>query len=98
MTGGANLVLSWLFGILLAAYAYGIGRCANFALRSRTFSSVVVLTRFICDEEPAQWSEAAVGFAILAIGLGSIGIIDWFCIGGALSSLIQASRIRHASG
>jgi hypothetical protein len=72
MTGGANLVLSWLFGILLAAYAYGIWTMRKFALPIAYFFFpwVVVNTILFAMKNPPSGQQPLAGFAILAIGLG----------------------------
>ena len=72
MTGGANLVLSWLFGILLGAYAYGIWTMRKYALAiAYFFFPWVVLNTilFSMKNRPTDQQPIA-GFAILAIGLG----------------------------
>ena len=72
MTGGANLVLSWLFGILLTAYAYGIWTMRKFALPIAYFFFpwVVVNTILFAMKNPPSGQQPVVGFAILAVGLG----------------------------
>jgi hypothetical protein len=72
MTGGANLVLSWLFGILLAAYAYGIWRMRKFALAIGYFFFpwVVLNTILFAVKNRPTGQQPVVGFATLAIGLG----------------------------
>ena len=72
MTGGANLVLSWLFGILLAAYAYGIWAMRKFALTIAYFFFpwVVLNTILFSMKNRPTGQQPLAGFAILAIGLG----------------------------
>jgi hypothetical protein len=72
MTGSANLVLSWLFGILLAAYAYGIWTMRKFALPIAYFFFpwVVLNTILFRVKNHPTGQQHVAGFAILAIGLG----------------------------
>jgi len=72
MTGGANLALSWLFGILLAAYAYGILTMRKFALPIAYFFFpwVVLNTILFAMKNPPSGQKFLVGFLILAVGLG----------------------------
>ena len=72
MTGGANLVLSWLFGILLTAYAYGIWTMRKFALPIAYFFFpwVVLNTILFSMKNRPTGQQPLVGFAVLAIGLG----------------------------
>jgi hypothetical protein len=72
MTGVANLVLAWLFGILLAAYAYGIWTMRKYAhaIAYFFFPWVVVNTILFAMKNPPTGQKPLVGFAILAVGLG----------------------------
>jgi hypothetical protein len=72
MTGGANLVLSLLFGILLAAYAYGIWTMRKYALGIAYFFFpwVILNTILFRVKNHPTGQHAAAGFAILAVGLG----------------------------
>jgi hypothetical protein len=86
MTGGANLVLSWLFGILLAAYAYGIWTMRKFALPIAYFFFpwVVLNTILFAVKNPPKEHPGAV-VAILTIGIG---------LGVPLASMIILHRRR----
>jgi len=72
MTGVANLVFSWLFGILLAAYAYGIWTMRKFALPIAYFFFpwVVLNTILFAMKNPPSGQKPLVGFVTLAVGLG----------------------------
>lgn len=72
MTGGANLVLSILFGILLAAYAYGIWTMHKYALAIAYFFFpwVVLNTILFAMKNRPSGQQPVMGIAILAIGLG----------------------------
>ena len=72
MTGGANFVFSWLFGILLAAYAYGIWTMRKFALPIAYFFFpwVVLNTILFAMKNPSGGQKPLVGLLILAVGLG----------------------------
>jgi len=71
-TGVANVVLSILFGILLAAYAYGIWTMRKFALAIAYFFFpwVVLNTILFRVKNHPTGQHPVAGFAILAIGLG----------------------------
>ena len=87
MTGRANLVLSILFGILLAAYAYGIWTMRKFALAiAYFFFPWVVLNGilFSVKNRPTGQQPGA-GFAIFSIAVG---------VGVPLASLIILHRRR----
>ena len=72
MTGVANVVLSWLFGILLAAYAYGIWTMRKYALAIAYFFFpwVVLNTILFAMKNPPSGQKPVVGFLILAVALG----------------------------
>jgi hypothetical protein len=72
MTGGANVVLSMLFGILLAAYAYGIWTMRKYAIAIAYFFFpwVVLNTILFRVKNHPTGQQPVAGFAILAIGLG----------------------------
>ena len=72
MSGGANLVLSWLFGILLAAYAYGIWTMRKFALAIAYFFFpwVVLNTILFAMKNPGQQPRAVFAIFTIAVGIG----------------------------
>ena len=71
-TGVANVVLSILFGILLAAYAYGVWTMRKFALAIAYFFFpwVVLNTILFRVKNHPTGQHPVAGFAILGIGLG----------------------------
>jgi hypothetical protein len=86
-TGTANLVLSMLFGILIAAYAYGIWTMRKFALAIAYFFFpwVVLNTILFAMKNPPKGNHPGLVVMILTLGIG---------LGVPLASLIILHRRR----
>jgi hypothetical protein len=73
MSGGANFVLAWLFGILLAAYAYGIWTMRKFALPIAYFYLPWVIVNTILfgiRNSGGMQPSAAIAIGSILIGVG----------------------------
>ena len=86
MSGAANLILAWLFGTLLAAYAYGIWTMRKFALPIAYFYLPwVILNTILFGMKNRGGPQPSVAIAIGSIAIG---------IGVPLASLIILRRRR----
>jgi hypothetical protein len=74
MTGAANAILAILFGILFAAYAYGIWAMRKFALQiAYIYFPWVVLNMILFGMKSHAGPQPSPGSAILSIAIG-IGV------------------------
>jgi hypothetical protein len=72
MSGAANFILAWLFGILLAAYAHGIWTMRKFALPIAYFYLpwVILNTILFGMRNSGMQPSAAIAIGSIAIGIG----------------------------
>lgn len=73
MSGAANLILAWLFGILLAAYAYGIWTMRKFALTiayAYLLWVIVNMILFSIKNNGGMEPSAAIAIGALVVGIG----------------------------
>jgi hypothetical protein len=73
MSGAANFILAWLFGILLAAYAYGIWTMRKFALPIAYFYLPWVILNTILygmKNHGGMQPSVVVGIGATIIGIG----------------------------
>ena len=72
LSGAANFILAWLFGILLAAYSYGIWTMRKFALPIAYFYLpwVIVNTILFGIKNHGMQPSAAIAIASIAVGIG----------------------------
>jgi hypothetical protein len=86
MSGAANFILAWLFGILLAAYAYGIWTMRKFALPIAYFYFPwVIVNTILFGMKNRGGPPPSPAFVIASIAIG---------IGVPLASLLILHRRR----
>jgi hypothetical protein len=84
MSGAANFILAWMFGILIAAYAYGIWAMRKFALPIAYFYLPwVIVNTILFGIRNGGGMQPSVAIAIGSIAIG---------IGVPLAALIMLRR------